>query len=131
MTQPTTQPMTQPTTQPMTQPMTRPMTRPMTQPTTQPMNRPMTQPMTQPTTQPMNRSMTQPTNQIRQITMPGMSQDMQETIISYVVKDGDTLEGLLERFGIDVEDLLKFNTSNRIYLKPGSTLIIPEKSDEE
>ena len=75
--------------------------------------------------------MEKPKRMVRPITMPEMTQDMQGGIITYVVKDEDTLEGILKEFGIDVEDLLKFNTSNKIYLKPGSTLIIPEKNDEE
>lgn len=70
-------------------------------------------------------------SQIRQITMPGLTPDMEESIVSYVVKENDTLQGILEQFEISSEDLLKFNTSNGIQLKPGSILIIPEKSDEE
>lgn len=63
--------------------------------------------------------------------MPGLDLDMEESIISYVVRDNDTLQGILEQFEISAEDLLKFNTSNGIQLRPGSILIIPEKSDEE
>ncbi|MFA9463744.1 MAG: LysM peptidoglycan-binding domain-containing protein [Velocimicrobium sp.] len=78
--------------------------------------------------------MEKPEKQKRPITMPSLVPDlptMQESIVSYVIKEGDTLEGILEQFDIDVKDLLKFNTSNKIWLKPGATLIIPEVSDEE
>lgn len=74
--------------------------------------------------------MERPTRPDRPITMPGMEPvDMTGTIMSYVVKDGESLEDILAEFGIDLDDLLKFNTSNRIMLKPGTTIKIPEKTD--
>lgn len=75
--------------------------------------------------------MERPMQMNRPITMPQMNQTMQSGIISYVVKEEDTLESVLEEFEIEMQDLLKFNTLNKIYLKPGSTLIIPENAEEE
>ncbi len=45
---------------------------------------------------------------------------------SYIVQEGDTLEGILERFGINYEDFIQYNSEmeNQI-LGPGVTIQIP------
>lgn len=51
-------------------------------------------------------------------------------IIEYVVGEGDNLESILERFDIDLEDLLKYNGMNAIALRKGSVLKVPKEADD-
>lgn len=67
----------------------------------------------------------------RPITMPRPVPGNSDSIMSYVVKDNDTLEEILKNFNVDLEDLLNFNNSNGIWLKPGATLRIPEHIEED
>lgn len=55
-------------------------------------------------------------------------------LMSYMVKEEETMLDILNRFGIELEDLLKYNNLNGIVLQAGSKLQIPvkrERSDEE
>lgn len=51
-------------------------------------------------------------------------------IIEYVIGDGDTLETLLDKFDIDLEDLLKYNGMNAITLRKGSVLKVPKEVED-
>lgn len=51
-------------------------------------------------------------------------------IIEYVVGEGDTLETLLDKFDIDLEDLLKYNGMNAITLRKGSVLKLPKEVED-
>ena len=51
-------------------------------------------------------------------------------LVDYVIKEGDTLEQLLERFDVDLEDLLKYNGMHAITLKTGNILKIPREIDD-
>ncbi len=48
---------------------------------------------------------------------------------SYVIENGDTIDSVLERFGIDLEELLEFNNISEMMtnqpLQPGVVLQIP------
>lgn len=48
---------------------------------------------------------------------------------TYVIEDGDTIENILERFGINYEELLQFNNTNELMydeqLEVGMVLQIP------
>ena len=46
-------------------------------------------------------------------------------LITYIVKDLETINDILSRFGIDIEDLFEYNTTGGIMLKPGLALQIP------
>ena len=46
---------------------------------------------------------------------------------AYVIKDGESVQYILDRFGIDFEDILKMNTLSDMLLKPGITVILPQK----
>lgn len=52
------------------------------------------------------------------------------TIIPYVVKQGDTLSDILERFDLDLEDLLQYNDIASRMIAPGMTLQIPSEDDD-
>lgn len=66
----------------------------------------------------------------RRITMPSKEEDFSEHLITYIMKDGDTLESILLQFDLELEDLLKFNSLRDICLKEGCILKIPEKEEE-
>lgn len=66
----------------------------------------------------------------RRITMPSREEDFSEHLITYIMKDGDTLESILLQFDLALEDLLKFNSLKDICLKEGCILKIPEKEEE-
>ncbi|MGN1084100.1 MAG: LysM peptidoglycan-binding domain-containing protein [Lachnospiraceae bacterium] len=52
-------------------------------------------------------------------------------LMSYLVKDEETLLDILNRFGIEMEDLLKYNNLNGIVLHAGSKLQIPVKRERD
>lgn len=56
--------------------------------------------------------------------------DKEFILVDYVIKEGDTLEQLLERFDVDLEDLLKYNGMHAIGLKQGNILKIPREIDD-
>lgn len=52
-------------------------------------------------------------------------------LMSYIIKDDETLLDVLNRFGIELEDLLKYNNLNGMLLKTGSKLQIPVRREED
>lgn len=50
-------------------------------------------------------------------------------LMTYVIKVDESLLDVLNRFGIELEDLLKFNNLNGIMIQPGSKLQIPVKKE--
>lgn len=60
-----------------------------------------------------------------EICIPVIEGVSQESVFDYTVEDGDTLQSILEKFGIEVQDLTRNNNLNQIQLLPGSNLQIP------
>jgi len=52
-------------------------------------------------------------------------------LMTYIIKDDETLLDVLNRFGIELEDLLKYNNLNGMMLKTGAKLQIPVKRDDD
>ena len=52
-------------------------------------------------------------------------------LMSYIIKTDETLLDILNRFGIELEDLLKYNNLNGMMLQSGSKLQILVKKDGE
>ena len=52
-------------------------------------------------------------------------------LMSYIIKADESLLDILNRFGIELEDLLKYNNLNGIILQAGSKLQIPVKKERE
>lgn len=48
-------------------------------------------------------------------------------IIKYVVQENDSLGNLLSDFEIEMEEFLKLNDVNRIYLKLGTVILLKDK----
>ena len=61
---------------------------------------------------------------------PEPNGNTEESMMLYVVQAGDTLEGLLERFSLSLEEFLQDNQPNMIQLAPGSTVKIPQSRIE-
>lgn len=53
-----------------------------------------------------------------------------EHMMIYVIQAGDTLESILNRFGLSLEDFLKYNAPRSMMLQPGSTIEVPEANME-
>ena len=51
-------------------------------------------------------------------------------LVDYVIGEEETLEDVLRKFHMDLEDLLKYNGLRAIALKKGSIIKIPRKVDE-
>ena len=47
----------------------------------------------------------------------------------YIVKEGDSLKELLEKFDVDYKDLLNLNNENKIQLKPGGVIVMPRRDN--
>ena len=60
-----------------------------------------------------------------EICIPVMEGFGDDTVFEYVVEDGDSLQVILDKFGIDLQDITRNNNLNQIMLQPGSTLQIP------
>lgn len=45
--------------------------------------------------------------------------------VTYVVEDEESLQTVLDQYGIDLEDVLEFNNMDRMQLTPGTTIQIP------
>lgn len=51
-------------------------------------------------------------------------------IVSYVSREDDTLQDILDYFTMDVKDLFMYNTPNTIRLKPGCMIQVPGRGDD-
>lgn len=52
-------------------------------------------------------------------------------LLSYIIKENETILDILNRFGIELDDFLKYNNLNGIVLYPGMKLQIPVKKEQE
>lgn len=48
-------------------------------------------------------------------------------LITYIIKDAESLKDILDKFDIDLEDFLESNNMSTVVLKPGMTINIPDK----
>ena len=62
----------------------------------------------------------------RPITMPEFP-----NLFVYTVKESDSMETILDEFGINLEDLLNFNDLEDIMLLPGSVVKVPIRRRRE
>lgn len=46
-------------------------------------------------------------------------------VISYTVEEQDSLQSILDKFGIGLDDLLEYNGLNEVMLMPGTTIQVP------
>lgn len=53
------------------------------------------------------------------------------TVISYVSRDDDTLQDILDYFTMNVTELFQYNVPNTIRLKPGCMIRVPGKGDDK
>lgn len=61
---------------------------------------------------------------------PYGQKDDNSLIVSYVSKDNDTLQDILDYFTMDIVDLFQYNVPDTIHLKPGCMIRVPGKSDD-
>ncbi|WP_343209554.1 lytic transglycosylase [Anaerolentibacter hominis] len=72
----------------------------------------------------------------QKICIPGIYCDLNKpmascplcSLFSYEVKAGDSIKSILDDFGIELDDLFKYNKSAELYLKEGIRLQIPDKN---
>lgn len=60
-----------------------------------------------------------------ELCIPVIKPVMTGTTTTYVVEENDTLQSIMEKFGIDFDELQQFNDLNQMTLMPGSSLQIP------
>ncbi len=48
-------------------------------------------------------------------------------LITYIIKDAETLKDILDKFDIDLEDFIENNNMSTVLLKPGMTINIPDR----
>ena len=56
--------------------------------------------------------------------------DDEVTLISYVSRDNDTLQDILDYFTMDIDDLFVYTIPNDIKLRPGCRIQVPGKGDD-
>lgn len=52
-------------------------------------------------------------------------------LMTYIIKEDESLLDVLNRFGIELEDLLKYNNLNGMLLQIGSKLQIPVRKEQD
>lgn len=52
------------------------------------------------------------------------------SVFLYVIKDVQSIQDVLDKFGITLEDLLKENNLGNIMLQPGTAMKIPGDEEE-
>ena len=57
----------------------------------------------------------------------GMNNGEHSKTFAYVVREGESVQYIVDRFGIDLEDILKINSLSDMLLQPGITVILPMK----
>jgi LysM repeat protein len=60
-----------------------------------------------------------------ELCIPVMKPVTWNNMVEYVVEDEDTFQSILDKFGLELEDMLQFNNLNDMQLKPGSTIQLP------
>jgi len=60
-----------------------------------------------------------------ELCIPTLEQNGSENIIPYVVRENESLQSVLDRFGIEVGELMNYNNPAQMMLLPGSTLMVP------
>lgn len=60
-----------------------------------------------------------------ELCIPMLEQDGTENIIPYVIRENESLQSVLDRFGIEVGELMNHNNPAQMMLLPGSTLMVP------
>ncbi len=60
-----------------------------------------------------------------ELCVPIIEQDNDVSMIPYVIKENDSLQTIVDQFGIEVSDLMNHNTPSKMMLLPGSTLMVP------
>lgn len=59
-----------------------------------------------------------------EICIPATGDEGQNEVFEYVVAEGDSIQSVVDQFGISPEDLIKNNSLSQIMLLPGSKLNI-------
>lgn len=62
---------------------------------------------------------------------PNMQGNANMNLITYIVKDAETLKDILDKFDIDLEDFIEQNNMSTVLLKPGMTINIPDRRSRE
>ena len=99
-------------------------TRPMTPNMPEQQTRPMMPSMPEQETRPMTPNM--PEQPTRPMT-PNMQGNTSMNLITYIVKDAESLKDILDKFDIDLEDFIEQNNMSTVLLKPGMTINIPDR----
>jgi LysM repeat protein len=60
-----------------------------------------------------------------EICIPVIEGFSDDTVFEYLIEEGDTLQGIMDKFSVDLQDITRNNNLNQIMLLPGSTLQIP------
>lgn len=60
-----------------------------------------------------------------EICIPVVEGFSNDTVFEYEVEEGDTLQSIIDKFNLDLQDIAKNNDLNQIMLQEGSKLKIP------
>ena len=62
---------------------------------------------------------------------PSIPMEPNNNLITYIIKEAETLKDILDKFDINLEDFIENNNMSTILLKPGMTINIPDKRSRE
>ncbi len=60
-----------------------------------------------------------------ELCIPVMNPATWNNAITYVYEDEESLQTVLDRYGVDLQDVLEFNNMDETMLTPGTTIQIP------
>lgn len=64
-----------------------------------------------------------------ELCIPVLEQDAPERVVPYVVQNNDSLQTVLDKFGIELNDLMSHNNLSQMMLLPGTTIMVPNYED--
>jgi LysM repeat protein len=65
-----------------------------------------------------------------ELCIPVMNQVTWNNISAYVTKDGDSLQSVMDKFGLGLNEILEFNNVDQIMLTPGTTVQVPTYEED-
>jgi LysM repeat protein len=65
-----------------------------------------------------------------EICVPVMSPVTWNNFNAYVTGNGDSLQSIMDKFGLGLDEILEFNSMDEIMLSPGTTMQIPTYEED-
>lgn len=65
-----------------------------------------------------------------ELCIPVMNPVTWSNVTSYVTEDGDSLQSIMDKFGLGLDEIMQFNNLDEIMINPGTTMQIPTYEED-